>query len=235
MSVPAPDRPPGRTRAIDGVRAVLLSPFTIGILVVGCLVAVDWRETHYVYPWYGFLRWNLFLAVVPLALSYALAWAARRDWALAGVPLLAFAWLLFLPNAPYLISDLVHLDDGASRVNVLTLGLVAVTGLLIGVKSIQIVQRVVEERFGVAWGWRTVQATLVLTTFGVYLGRVLRWNSWNVLSRPHALLETALRGPSEPRRLLLALIATLVSAAILYGVYWVLTVSPRPDRQRRAA
>jgi uncharacterized membrane protein len=234
MTVSTPDPPKSFARALDGVRAVLLSPFTIAILVIGCLVAVDWRETHAVYPWYGFLRWNLFLAVVPLGLSYVLAWAARRDWALFAVPFLAFGWLLFLPNAPYLISDLVHLEDGASRVNVLTLGLVAVTGLLIGIKSVQIVQRVVEERFGVAWGWRAVQATLVLATFGVYLGRVLRWNSWNVLSRPHALLETAMRGPSEPRRLAVALVATLASAALLYGVYWVLTVRDMRDQRSGA-
>ena len=105
----------------------------------------------------------------------------------------------------------------------LTLGLVAVTGLLIGVKSVQIVQRVIEERFGSRWGWRAVQAIVVLTTFGVYAGRVLRWNSWNVLSRPHALLDTALRGPSEPRRLAIALAATLISAVAFYGVYRVLT------------
>lgn len=240
MTVPGTARPSLLARVLDGVREVLLSPFTIALLVIGCLVAVDWRETHSVYPWYGFLRWNLFLAVVPLVLAYVLAWAARRDWALFGVPFLAFGWIVFLPNAPYLISDLVHLQDGASRVNVLTLGLVAITGLLIGVKSVQIVQRVIEERLGSVWGWRAVQAIVVLTTFGVYAGRVLRWNSWNVLSRPHALLETALRGPSEPRRLAVAVAATLVSAVAFYGVYRVLTarraseLRPAPVPRHRA-
>jgi uncharacterized membrane protein len=225
---------------LDGVREVLLSPFMLGILVIGCLVVIDWHQTNHIYPWYGFLRWNMFLAVVPLVLAYALAWAARRDWALFAVPFLAFAWIVFLPNAPYLISDLVHLQDGASRANVLTLGLVAVTGLLIGVKCVQIVQRVIEERFGSRWGWRAVQAIVVLTTFGVYAGRVLRWNSWNVLSRPHALLATALRGPSEPRRLAFAVVATLVSAVAFYWVYRVLTarqaseLRPAPVPRHRA-
>jgi uncharacterized membrane protein len=230
MAVPAPDRPNGLSRALDGVRAVLLSTFTIGLLVTACLLAIDWREDAHVYPWYGFLRWNLFLAVVPLVLAHALAWASRRDWSLPAVPLLACSWLLFLPNAPYLISDLVHLENGASRVNVLTLGLVAVTGLLIGVKSVQIVQRIVEQHFGVAWGWRAVQATVVLTTLGVYIGRVLRWNSWNVISRPHVLLDTALRSPGEPRRLAFALAATLVSAIIYYSIYRVLAGKPSPAR-----
>ena len=230
MATSASDRTNRVTRALDGVRAVLLSTFTIGLLVIACLVAIDWREDAHVYPWYGFLRWNLFLAVVPLVLAHALAWASRRDWALLAVPLLACSWLLFLPNATYLISDLVHLEDGASRVNVLTLGLVALTGLLIGVKSVQIVQRIVERRFGVAWGWRAVQATVVLTTLGVYMGRVLRWNSWNVLSRPHVLLDTVLRSPGEPRRLAFALAATLISAAIYYGIYRVLAGKPSPAR-----
>jgi uncharacterized membrane protein len=240
MTAPDSDRPPLLARVLDGVREVLLSPFMLGILVIGCLVVIDWHQTNHIYPWYGFLRWNMFLAVVPLVLAYALAWAARRDWALFAVPFLAFAWIVFLPNAPYLISDLVHLQDGASRANVLTLGLVAVTGLLIGVKCVQIVQRVIEERFGSRWGWRAVQAIVVLTTFGVYAGRVLRWNSWNVLSRPHALLATALRGPSEPRRLAFAVVATLVSAVAFYWVYRVLTarqaseLRPAPVPRHRA-
>ena len=224
MTEPEQRRSTFGASVLDGAREVLLSPFMIGILVIGCLVAIDWRTSARIYPGYDFLRWNLFLAVVPLALAYALAWAARRDWALVAVPALALAWIVFLPNAPYLISDLVHLQDGASGVNVLTLGLVAVTGLLIGVKSVQIVQHMVEEHFGVRWGWRAVQAIVVLTTFGVYVGRVLRWNSWNVFSRPHVLLDTVLRGPSEPRRLAIALAATLVSAAAFYLVYRVLTV-----------
>jgi uncharacterized membrane protein len=231
MTVPGSDRPTFAARVLDVVREVLLSPFMLGILVIACLVVIDWHQTNHIYPWYGFLRWNMFLAVVPLVLSYVLAWAARRDWTLFAVPFLALAWIVFLPNAPYLISDLVHLQDGASRANVLTLGLVAVTGLLIGVKSVQIVQRVIEERFGSSWGWRAVQAIVVLTTFGVYLGRVLRWNSWNVLSRPHALLETALRGPSEPRRLAIALVATLLSAVAFYGVYCMLTARQTPELQ----
>jgi uncharacterized membrane protein len=230
MATPAPDRPNCASRALDGVRAVLLSTFTIGILVISCLVAIDWREDAHIWPWYGFLRWNLFLAVVPLVLAHALAWASRRDWALATVPVLAVGWLLFLPNAPYLISDLVHLEDGASRANVLTLSLVAVTGLLIGVKSVQLVQRVVEQHFGVAWGWRAVQATVVLATLGVYMGRVLRWNSWNVLSRPHVLLDTVLRSPGEPRRLAFALAATLISAVAYYAIYRALAGRSAPAR-----
>ena len=112
MTAPGSDRPTLLARALDGVREVLLSPLMLGILVIGCLVAIDWHQTNHIYPWYGFLRWNMFLAVVPLALAYALAWAARRDWALFAVPFLAFAWIVFLPNAPYLISDLVHLRTG---------------------------------------------------------------------------------------------------------------------------
>ncbi|MDX6619387.1 MAG: hypothetical protein QOK36_1773 [Gaiellales bacterium] len=227
-NLPASERTNRVTRALDGVRAVLLSTVTIGILVVACFVAIDLREGAHIHPGYGFLRWNLLLAVVPLVLAHALAWTSRRAWSRLAVPVLALAWLLFLPNAPYLISDLVHLDDGASLVNVLTLGLVAVTGLLIGVKSVQIVQRIVERRFGVAWGWRTVQATAVLTTLGIYMGRVLRWNSWNVLSRPHVLLDTVMGSLDEPRRLAFALAATLISALIYYTIYRALAGKPSP-------
>ena len=106
---------------------------------------------------------NLFLAWIPLGLAYAIAWAARREVTRPALPLLACAWILFLPNAPYLVTDIVHLHrDEVNVVNAIELTLLAICGLLIAVKSVQLVQRAVETLWGVAAGWRAVQAIIVL-------------------------------------------------------------------------
>jgi uncharacterized membrane protein len=71
---------------------------------------------------------------------------------------------------------------------VLLLLLFAWNGLLLGFVSLRIVQRAVSRRAGAAWGWATVVLVLTLSGFGVSIGRFERWNSWDLFSRPAALL-----------------------------------------------
>ena len=150
MAQRAPTTADGRAGVVRSVRAVLLSPLGIACFVAGCFVAADLRRLAQVEPGYGFYRWNLGLALVPLLLAYALSWAARREITRLALPMVALAWILFLPNAPYLVTDLVHLDEGVNGPNMVVLVLLAITGLLIGVKSVQLVQRVVERLLGVS-------------------------------------------------------------------------------------
>jgi uncharacterized membrane protein len=231
MSERAPAGAAATTRALDALRTGLLSPVGIGFFTALCFVAGDLRRFAGVEPGYGFLSWNLFLAWVPLVLAYALVWATRRRIAWPALPFIAAAWIVFLPNAPYLITDLVHLREEVNVPNAITLSLFAFTGLLIGVKSLQLVQRAVEQLFGTAAGWRAVRAVAVLIAFGVYLGRVLRWNSWTLLSHPHQLAHLALRSPSEPGRVGVGMLGILVFAGAFYLAYRVLT-GARTDAPR---
>ena len=80
------------------------------------------------------------------------------------------------------------------------LALLALAGLLIGVRSVQLVQGCVERLWGVRAGWTAVHAIAVLTAFGIYLGRVKRWNSWTLMEDPHALAHDVRAVPAEPRR-----------------------------------
>jgi uncharacterized membrane protein len=222
MSPRAPDEAGPASRALDATRAVLLSPLGIGCFTVACLIAADVRRFAQVEPGYGFYRWNLFLALVPLALAYLVSRAARHEITWPALPVLGLAWLIFLPNAPYLVTDLVHLDEGVNGPNIIVLSLLAVTGLLIGVKSIQLVQGTVERLFGLAAGRMAVHAIAVLTAFGIYLGRVKRWNSWDVIEEPRAFVHALLRVPSQPGRVLLAMAATVAFAMAFSLAYRVL-------------
>ena len=195
-------------RALAAVRSRALSVGSITLLSLCCLLAgstLRWSD--------GFdLTWNLFLAWIPLVLAYALSWAARFEVGWFALPALGVAWLVFLPNAPYLVTDIVHLRGGASVQNAATLFVLAFTGLLIGIKAVHIVQRLVALHVGERAGRRTVQIVAVLVAFGVYLGRVQRWNSWTLIEQPRVFLHAAQAVPSQPGRVVVASLSTLVFA-----------------------
>ena len=165
---------------------------------------------------YAFLAWNLFLALIP-AVAGALVLTARTTavrWTWAIV------WLLFLPNAPYIVTDFVHLVPRPPIplwYDVALLLSCAGTGLLLGYSSVADVQDAVTQRFGAATGWLIAIAALLLSGFGVYLGRFLRWNSWDPIANPAELLNRlggyGLNPLSHPRT---------VAVTFVYGVCFAL-------------
>jgi uncharacterized membrane protein len=153
-----------------------------------CLIALRIRLTRSGY--YGFLIFNLVLACIPLFLSTALRIAShwRLHWTIQ-FPVLGL-WLLFLPNAPYILTDIVHLTRASNAPAWYDLALLlscSGTGLLVGYLSLVDVQVIVARSFGLACSWIFAMASLVLSGFAIYLGRFLRWNSWDVLIDPARL------------------------------------------------
>ena len=141
------------------------------------------------------LLWNLFLAILPLfwgAIFKVFVENKRPRWA----GLFFALWLLFLPNAPYLLTDLIHL---APRHGVPLWYLLAMllscagTGTLLGYMSLCEVQSVVEEQWSKRAGWLVAFGALMLCGFGIYIGRFLRWNSWNVVTHPVSLSRNVAR------------------------------------------
>ena len=127
-----------------------------------------------------FLMWNLFLAWIPYlcALCMAIMYAWRASWWQYIIPAVLF--VLFFPNAAYLVTDLQNLENVPPVPFWYDIGFFATmawTGLLLAVASLQIVQRIVKESFGLIQGWVVVLMVVALNGVGIYLGRVLRWNS----------------------------------------------------------
>lgn len=138
---------------------------------------------------YSFLIWNLFLAAVPLALSLPLPHIRRP----ATRTMMLCGWLLFFPNAPYVLTDLIHLTPHNHGHVPLWLDLImllsfAFVSLWLGFQSLSQVQNWLAQRATVKFAWGTSIAVLLLSGFGVYLGRFLRWNTWDILTRPDRLL-----------------------------------------------
>ncbi|MEL6355546.1 MAG: DUF1361 domain-containing protein, partial [Bacteroidota bacterium] len=143
-----------------------------------------------------FFVWNLFLATLP----YAFARMADSVKAISVLGTLLLLWLLFLPNAPYVISDLKHLRPRAGvpyPYDVVVFISCAFTGLYLGGLSIVNVMR------RVGWReWSTGSKALSflvfpLAGFGIFLGRVLRWNSWDLFQRPQQLFVDIVRVVSD--------------------------------------
>ena len=150
------------------------------------------------YDSHRFLAWNLALAWVPLLASLVL-YRLRRRSALWLAPL-ALIWLLFLPNAPYLVTDLIHYGKLNPRVahwlDFATLSAAAAAGLSIGLLSLRYAQAAFATRIGERS--RLLVAGAVATCgCGVYMGRVLRLNSWDVAHPNHvaSLLLPRLSSP----------------------------------------
>jgi len=180
------------------------------------------RELHYGALGFRFLLWNLFLAWIPLVFALVVYDRYRR-----GVPLLRLApalviWLLFLPNAPYIFTDFIHLAP-APRTPLWFDGTVlsayAWTGVLLGFVSLSLVHAVVRHRFGAYAGWAAALGALALTSVGVYVGRFLRWNSWDLVVRPGRRLAQVVPRLTDPAALTRAGAATLVLTALLAATY----------------
>ncbi len=140
---------------------------------------------------YYFLVWNAFLAWVPLLFSAKFEKYVKLNQ--TGKSILFFcSWLLFFPNAPYLITDLIHLKKKAMIplwFDVLLLVSFAWNGLLFAFISLKQIHQTLLLKFSVNQSWFIVLSTLFLSGYGIYLGRFERWNSWNILSSPFSLFR----------------------------------------------
>ncbi len=142
-----------------------------------------------------FLVWNLVLAWIPVVLAVAFVAVGRRIWLLP----LGMAWLAFLPNAPYLVTDLVHLGSGVELWrHVLQYGFAAWTGILLGVVSLRLVHGRIEREVGAAAGWTAVVVSVGLCSIGIVIGRFQRWNSWDLVRQPDAVMESTLAWMRSP-------------------------------------
>ena len=147
------------------------------------------------------IAWNLLLAWIPFALALIVYERARAGVSNLSLVAVTMLWLLFLPNAPYIVTDLKHVGRGGGvpvLYDVLLLSSAAWTGLLLGLTSLFLMHAVARRLVGSVNAWALVVGVLALSSFGIYLGRVQRWNSWDVFVRPGSLLGAIASGLLHP-------------------------------------
>jgi uncharacterized membrane protein len=192
-----------------------------------CILTVEIRTHETGDSYYRFLAWNLLLAWIPLVLA-TVAYARARRRIDAVVWLLLVPWLLFFPNAPYLLTDFIHLGEGPAPLwyDALMLSAFAWTSLLLGFASLYLVQTIVRQVAGFAWSWLVVAAALALGSFGVYLGRFMRFNSWDALLRPRRVADVIgnqLENPFQHPRMAAALVGLTAFLFVGYAVLYAFT------------
>ena len=169
---------------------------------------------------YRGLVWNLFLAWIPFALAYiayALSW--KRSWLYLVIPFFAFLWLIFFPNAPYILTDLQYLNTNVTPVplwfDIILLVWFSWTGMLLGLISLYLMHEIVHRHFGRWPGWIFVLVVSGLSSAGIYVGRFMRWNSWDIIGNPTGLAMDVLGLVIDPSLRLLAF-TTLFAVFFLF-------------------
>ena len=135
-----------------------------------------------------FLVWNLFLAWIPLILSQFIE--ANKTWTNVGLVIL---WLLFFPNAPYIITDIIHLRARPPVpiwYDAILLFSFAYTALIIGFVSLEQLRKTISLAISNTAGWFFSLFALILSSLGIYLGRFLRWNSWDAFLHPLEIIQS---------------------------------------------
>ncbi len=151
--------------------------------------------------WY--LTWNLLLAALPLLFVWLLLQRLRTSswvsWQNAALTLL---WLGFLPNSFYLVTDFIHLAEVSSSTIVFDAVMMmtfTLTGLLLGFASILPLHRLLRQRLVPATADGLIAIVFALCSFAIYLGRYMRWNTWDILVNPAGLLFNVSDSLVNPR------------------------------------
>jgi uncharacterized membrane protein len=165
------------------VFALLLAASIVSVLLARARIAYSNTND------YSALIFNLGLAWIPFlfaSLAYVVSWSRKLLYLV--VPVCAFIWLVFFPNAPYILTDFQHLSTYATTApvwyDVLMLIWFAWTGLLLGLVSLHFMQEIVTRSFGRKSGWLFTILVTLMSSVGIFLGRFNRWNSWDILGDP---------------------------------------------------
>ncbi len=196
--------------------------FTSSLAVVMWFVRFVYTESF----GFFFLLWNLFLAWLPVLFALL---ARRRGASKVGRWLWGGLSLLFFPNAPYLLTDLLHLGRlGMVPLwyDLIMLLTFALAGLFLGLASLYWLHDLVTRSWNWLAGWLFVLVVLGLSSFGVYIGRFLRWNSWDVFVNPTVLLRDLAGHLLVRSQFLETAVVTLLLTAVFIGAYFIVFALP---------
>ncbi len=195
---------------------LLLLIFSAFCLAMQVLRMVSTGTTKYI-----FLNWNLFLAWIPLlvVVYMSIFWNENKQTEnkqtriqyILGLGI----WLLFLPNAPYIITDLLHLRSNTEVpvwYDSLLVFSYAMAGLQAGLFSLYLAQKIITRLYNAQISQIAIAGFVFLSSYGVYLGRFQRWNSWDLFTKPHRLLIDSFSQLTNPTAIKVTVVLTCVLA-----------------------
>lgn len=176
---------------------------------------------------FAYLVWNLFLAWLPLVFAWWLVAILKRTlWSSWEAIAVSALWLTFLPNSFYMVSDFIHLGEVSARnllYDAVMLTSFITVAVMLGVCSLFLVHREVLRRFTTRVSFVWLATIILLCSFAIYLGRDLRWNSWDILTNPGGLLfdvSDRLMHPASYPEMFLTTGVFAVLLSTFYGLAW---------------
>lgn len=218
-------------RARLGVALAASSLASVGLFFVGA-----WSNQSFEF---AYLMWNLFLAWIPLFLVLQLERVLRTNLWSSWVALLFTAlWVGFLPNSFYLITDYIHIQEVTPRVDLLydvvMFSSFIFNGVLLGYISLYLVHWQLVQRVSARLATALIGFVLLLSSFAIYIGRELRWNTWDIIANPASLLldvSDRVLNPREHPQAFTTTVTFFILLTSIYAVIWTIAryASRRPQ------
>ncbi|RFS15225.1 DUF1361 domain-containing protein [Emticicia sp. C21] len=207
---------------------VLLTLLSFVLLIAGVIKTQQLRGIY--------LLWNLFLAWVPLFFALVARRSQSSDrisikFRQPVIYLCLALWLLFFPNSPYIITDLIHLTESQRHIlwfDSVSFFIVALAGLTTGLYSMYVAHQIVQRITSKFWAWSILSISVVLSGFGLYLGRFVRFNSWDLFTDPIFLFRKSFQELQNP----LAIQTTMVFSLVVMVLYVSLNLLIPPSYER---
>ncbi len=187
-------------------------------------------------PQHIFLVWNIFLAWIPYVISnFFMQYSKKQKWKQF---FLFSSWLLFFPNALYIITDLIHLQEtnGAPVwFDAILLFTSCFIGLLMAYKSLFNAENYLATKFSGKKLSMLMPVIIFISSFGVCLGRFQRWNSWDIMSSPVAVAEDIIECFIFPQEHIRSWGITIILSILFYLIYSFTRILPYAFKQNKNA
>ncbi len=222
--------------ALSGVEKRFLQ--TLGIFSALCLGLFVFRLLVTGVSRYWFVPENLLLAWLALFFGWVLVQQLQsRGWRNWRSLVLTVLWLLFLPNAWYVMTDFIHVFDSGEISYLYDIAMITaltLTGFLLGFTSLFMVHRQLLKRLDIFSSALLIGAVILLTSFAIYLGRDLRWNTWDIFTNPSGLMlnitDRLINPFGYPRALNVTAILFVLISTIYFAIW--LFLKPVATRER---
>ncbi len=181
-------------------------PYTLRMLLCLTAILLACRVVLFRSHYYDYLVWNIFLASVPIIISAVMLWLLKKNIQTKALYVfMGIVWLFFFPNAPYIITDLLHLGKIPNSLIVYDTFLLfsaAWLGLLLGFHSLFQIEGLIQHFYSIRIRNICLVFILSITSLGIYIGRFLRFNSWDTIANPVSIVSKVaivLSGPKDSR------------------------------------
>ena len=171
-----------------------------------------------------FLIWNLFLAYIPCFLSSSIYKNFFNTSKKIQNSFYGLIWLLFIPNSFYILTDFTNLHFRTTfqfSLDMLIISSFSFVGFYVGLLSIHTIRQLVIAKYGNTKGNIFLLTISFLSAFGIYLGRVLRFNSWDIISKPIQLAYTSIYALFSLETIIYTLqLGTIILISYILFYYW---------------